>query len=142
MTFTDNPKTDVDLFEAVDELDLPAGEFAIFGSGPMIVRRIIPPTNDLDIVCRGDAWCRVRELGTVRYLEEYDVTVAEILDGKITCGPKWGIGDFDTDMLIDTAELIRGLPFVRMEHVIQYKRIAGRAKDIRHIRAAMRMGYA
>ena len=35
--------------------------------------------------------------------------------------------------MIDTAEIIDGLPFVRLEHVIAYKQIAGRPKDLQHL---------
>ena len=38
------------------------------------------------------------------------------------------------DHLIDTAEVIDGLPFVRLEHVVAYKRIADRPKDREHLR--------
>ncbi len=41
---------------------------------------------------------------------------------------------FDIDHLIDTAEMIDGLPFVQLEHVIAYKQIAGRPKDLEHLR--------
>jgi len=63
------------------------------------------------------------------------------MNGRITFGNEWGIGDFDVNLLIDTAETISGLPFVRLEHVIAYKRIANRPKDIRHIDAAKRLGF-
>lgn len=41
-------------------------------------------------------------------------------------------GDFDIDALIDTAEMIDGLPFVRLPHVIEYKKIRNSAKDQLH----------
>ena len=37
------------------------------------------------------------------------------------------------DELIDTAETIEGLPFVRLEHVVAYKRIRASAKDQVHL---------
>jgi hypothetical protein len=129
------------LFDVLRTLDLPAGQFAIFGSGPLVIRHIIPASNDLDVICRDDAWRRVTSMGEVRYLEQYDVSVVSIMNGRITFGNKWGIGDFDINLLIDTAEMISGLPFVRLEHVIAYKRIANRLKDIQHIDAANRLGF-
>ena len=36
--------------------------------------------------------------------------------------------------LIDTAERIDGLPFVRLKHVVRYKRLARRPKDLEHLR--------
>ena len=124
-----------DALEILRDMELPRGDFAIFGSGPLLVRNIIGDSGDLDVVCRGRIWDRVRAEGKLRYLEKYDVTVAEFLDGRLTFGTQWGIGDFSVDQLIDTAEYIDGLPFVRLEFVVAYKRIANRPKDIAHLQA-------
>ena len=121
--------------EFLRSLDLPAGEYAIFGSGPLAVRGIIEHSHDLDVICRGAAWEQVRAAGRMRYLEEYDVQIVEFLDGSITFGQHWGIGDVSVDALIDTAEILDGLPFVRVEYVVDYKRIANRPKDKEHLRA-------
>ncbi len=123
------------LFQQVKRLELPLGEFAIFGSGPLIVRRIIQAANDLDIICRGTAWEMAKQIGTSQYLEEYGVTVVTICDGRISFGRSWGIGNFDVDDLIDTAEIIEDLPFVRLEHVVRYKTERASIKDIRHLEA-------
>jgi hypothetical protein len=56
-------------------------------------------------------------------------------DGALTFGTKWGIGNFDVDELIATAEVLEGLPFVRLEHVIGYKKIRSSEKDIQHLEA-------
>jgi predicted nucleotidyltransferase len=123
------------LFDRVKSLNLPVGDFAIFGSGPLIVRGIIPASNDLDIICRRQAWERVKAIGELEYLSKYDVTVVTMCDGRLTFGTKWAIGEFDIDELIDGAEEIDGLPFVRLEHVTNYKKISKRPKDLRHIEA-------
>ncbi len=125
----------ISLFDRVKSLNLPVGDFAIFGSGPLIVRGIIPASNDLDIICRGQAWEKVKAIGELEYLSEYDVTVVTMCDGRLTFGTKWAIGEFDIDELIDGAEEIDGLPFVRLEHVTGYKKISKRPKDLRHIEA-------
>lgn len=116
-------------------LNLPREDYAIFGSGPLMIRGIIESSEDLDVVCRGDAWDRVQSQGHLRYLDDFDVTIAEFLDGGLTFGTRWGIGDFCVDQLIDTAEIIEGLPFVRLRHVIDYKQIADRPKDREHLYA-------
>jgi len=123
------------LFDRVKSLNLPGSDFAIFGSGPLIVRGIIPASNDLDIICRGQAWETVKAIGELEYLRKYDVTVVSMCDGRLTFGTKWAIGEFDVDELIDGAEETDGLPFVRLEHVTNYKEISKRPKDLRHIEA-------
>ena len=120
---------------------MPAGDHAIFGSGPLLVRGVIDEVNDIDILCRGAAWRYARELGERVHLPDYDVEIISIDDGRITLGKTWGYGRFDTDILIDTAELISGLPFVRLEYVVAYKQIANRGKDQAHLRALRATGY-
>jgi len=132
----------VSLFDQLRQLDLPVTDYAIFGSGPLVIRGIIPLTNDLDVLCRRDVWDRVCSLGKTRFLQEYDVTVAELGDGAITFGTEWGIGNFDIDELIDTAEVIDGLPFVRLVHVVAYKKIRRSTKDILHLDALNASGIS
>ena len=125
----------VDLFDRLRSLALPPGDFAVFGSGPLIVRGIIEATNDLDVVSRGAAWERALQLGDLVSLEEHDVEVVSFNDGAITVGTSWAYGEFDIDHLIDSAEIIDGLPFVRLEHVVEYKEAAVRPEDLAHLRA-------
>ncbi len=112
---------------------LPTGHYAIFGSGPLLAKGIIDSVNDLDVICRGPAWERACELGDLVPLEGTDVTIVSTHEGAITFGRSWAYGSVDLADLIATAEMIEGLPFVRMEHVIEYKTIAGRPKDLAHL---------
>ena len=121
------------LFEKVRSLNLPAGNVAIFGSGPLLVRGIIDKASDIDIICRGAAWRRAQEPGELNYLADCDVHVVSLEDGRISLGCRWGIGRFDVDELIDSAEIISGLPFVGMHFVVDYKRIAAQPKDLEHL---------
>ena len=130
-----------DLFRFVRELQLPPGDFAIFGSGPLIARNIIPFTNDLDISCRDEAWELVQQTGQPQYLQDYDAHIVSMLDGTITFGTSWGIGHFDIDTLIDSADILEDLPFVSLQYVIEYKTIRGLPKDLLHIKAASAAGY-
>ena len=125
--------TQPDLFEALRTLELPAGDYAIFGSGPLIIRGIIPLENDLDVIARGAAWDRAWREGTLVHLPEHGVDVASFLDGRITIGRSWAYGTPDIDALIDSAEQIDDLPFVRLSHVVEYKMIANRPKDLDHL---------
>lgn len=123
-----------ELFGLVRTLGLAVEDYAIFGSGPRIVRGIIEATNDLDLVARGAAWHKASELGELVYLPDWKVTVASFHEATITVGTEWAIGDIVVDDVIDTAEIIDGLPFARLEHVSAYKRAASRPKDLQHLR--------
>ena len=130
------------LFDEVRALELPIGDYAVFGSGPLIIRGVIEAANDLDLVSRGEAWDRARAIGEMVTLSEHDVEVASFLDGAITVGASWAYGDIDIDALIDTAEIIDGLPFARLEFVVRYKRAAARPKDVEHLRLLAGFGFA
>jgi hypothetical protein len=114
------------------DLGLPAGHYALFGSGPLLARGWIEEVGDLDVVSRGPAWEQALQMGDVA-VEDDGVEIVSIDDGAITVGRSWRYGEVSIDDLIDTAEMISGIPCVRLEHVIAYKRIAGRPKDLAHL---------
>ena len=120
-------------FELLRAVDLPAGDYAVFGSGPLLVRGIIEEATDIDIIARKAAWSQALEQGELTYLPDEGITVAAFFDGALTVGTTWAFGDVDIDDLIDTAELFDGVPFVRIEHVIAFKRVADRVKDHDHL---------
>jgi len=121
-------------FELLRAVDLPVGDYAVFGSGPLLVRGIIEDARDIDVIARGSAWERALDQGEITYLPDEDITVAAFFDGALSVGTTWAYRDVDIDDLIDTAELFDGVPFVRLEHVIAYKRTADRDKDRDHLR--------
>jgi hypothetical protein len=120
------------LFGLLRSLELPSGDYAVFGSGPLLVRGIIERAGDLDVICRGAAWEAAQRLGPA--CEQDGVPVVSLCDGLVSLGVRWAVGEVDVDRLIDTAEVIDGLPFVRLEHVVAYKQIADRPKDREHLR--------
>lgn len=124
-----------DLFGALRDLRLPAGDYVVFGSGPLLVRGIIEAASDLDILCRDAAWDAVTALAVPRRHPRWGVELVELLDGKLSFGTIWGIGEVDPREVIDTAETIEGLPFARLRYVVAYKRAAGRPKDLEHLEA-------
>ena len=123
-----------ELLTRVADLELPVQDFAIFGSGPLLVRGVIDSANDIDIICRDAAWEKALSIGELVHLDDYDIDIVSIDDGAITFGRSWGIGSFNVAQLIDSAEIIEGLPFVLLKFVVEYKQIAGRQKDLQHLK--------
>lgn len=119
------------LVQELAGLALPLGDWALFGSGPLLMRGWIDDVGDLDIISRLQAWDRAQTLGTPVVLDDGAV-IYQIGDG-ITVGSSWAYGEFSIDHLIETAETIEGVPCVRLEHVIAFKEIADRPKDRRHL---------
>ena len=120
-------------------MELPPGTYAVFGSGPLAAHGLIDGVGDLDVIVRDDAWDRVKALGTI-VMHGNDAVVD--LGNGLTFGRSWACGDIDVAQLIEGVETIDGLPFVQLEAVVAYKRIAGRPKDLRHIALMKKAGLA
>ena len=121
------------LIEQLRRVGLPEGDWALFGSGPLLLRGWIDRVNDLDVITRGAAWQHVKEVGVAETFEG-GRTMYQIGE-DLTFGNYWFYGDFDIDELIDTAEAIDGIPCVLLEHIVTYKQIAGRPQDLAHLAA-------
>lgn len=109
-------------------LALPPGDFAVHGSGAMLLRGLIDDASDLDIVARGAAWHRACSLAAPE-AGERDAVVRVLPDVEI-----WGgwLGD-DVGALIDRAEMVDGWPCVTLQDVLAFKERLARPKDRGHI---------
>jgi len=113
------------------DLDLPIGDWALFGSGPLLIRGWIDEVGDLDVISRGVAWEKARQMGHLETVAG-GIEIA-VVGSHITIGSSWAYGDPDVEHLIDTSEMIDGVPCVTIDHVVAYKRIADRPKDRAHL---------
>ena len=73
----------ISLFDQLRQLNLPSRGYAVFGSGPLVIRGIIPLTHDLDVICQQEVWDIVSQIGSVEYLSEYDVSIVAMADGAL-----------------------------------------------------------
>jgi hypothetical protein len=73
-------------------------------------------------------------VGRLVELPEHGISVVAIHGGKVTIGTSWAIGNVDVDEAIDSADIIAGIPWVRLDLVAAYKRLAARPKDLEHLR--------
>lgn len=107
---------------------LPPGEWVVHGSAVMLFHGLIPSANDVDVIARGPAWSRARELGEALPGRQ-DLCVALEPDVEVWSG--W-LGE-DVDRLIDQAEDIGGVPCVPLREVLRFKLVEDRPKDQPHI---------
>jgi len=116
------------LTDEIRELSLPKGSFAIFGSGPMAIRGLKEP-NDIDLIVTKDVY---ELLKNKHGWDEKIYNESEkhyLRKGRIEAWNMWGPGNWDIPRLIETAELIDGLPYVTLDNVLAWKRRNGRPKD-------------
>ncbi|MFG3441147.1 hypothetical protein ACGF0J_28180 [Nonomuraea sp. NPDC047897] len=127
------------LFAELARLDLPQGEYVVCGSAALYVRGLRARMGDLDVLTRGPAWQKVLSLGV-------PPTVALSGHGLVVNHPaaaiefvdRWTAG-WPTDYLIASADLIDGIPFMRLGDVLAWKQRAHRPKDLPDIAAVHRL---
>ena len=119
------------LFNRLRELNLPHGEYAVFGSGPLAIRDIIE-CQDLDVIVTNELFSKLRQ--DSRFVtKRKDKDIYLDYDGiEIWC--TWAPGEWDIEELIVGAETIDELPFVLLGFVIIFKIMHGREKDWEHLK--------
>ncbi|MBF8281038.1 MAG: AraC family transcriptional regulator [Candidatus Magasanikbacteria bacterium] len=118
-------------FAALRKYNFPPKDFAVFGSGQLWVRGI-RKAHDLDILARGAAWQKALKLGEKKLMIDSGHEYVRLTDGNngvIEIFNKWVPGEWNENELIDSAEMIDGVPFVPLEKVIIWKRRMNREKD-------------
>lgn len=109
-------------------LKLPAGKFAIFGSGPMSIRGV-RESYDLDIIVKQDLWDVL--------LEQYPTSLHHnptcLKIGNVEIYRDWLKLSDRINEMIDDAETIANFPFVKLIYVVEWKTQFGREKDIRDV---------
>ncbi len=125
-----------DIFSRIKKINLPRGEYAIFGSALLDVWGI-RTAADLDIIVTPELYASLKQGGweerqahgfPMLSREEANVTTVQ---GEPTDG------DYcpDRRQLIKDAVHINEVPFVKIEEVIACKKAYGRPKDIKDIAA-------
>jgi hypothetical protein len=119
------------LFEKFKALNLPIGEYAIFGSGPMAIRGLREPT-DIDLVVtekffeeleKSSQWKKEKScLGS-------DMLVHREPRLEVEALTEWMPGVWDIEGLIKNADIIDGLAFVKLEEVLRWKKMRDKEKD-------------
>jgi len=109
-------------------LNLPAGKFAIFGSGPMAIRGI-RESNDLDIIVKQDVWDSLVK----KYPTSLHPNPTCLKIGNIEVYKDWLELSDRINEMIDSAETIANFPYVQLKYVVEWKKSFGREKDLKDI---------
>lgn len=120
-----------ELFQIVKELKLPVGKYALFGSAPLGVRGL-RECHDIDIVVMEDLWNDYSSKNGWEVKKHSDGT-SYLVNGSIELWKDWGPGQWDINRLIKEAEVIDELPFVKLEYVVEWKKLYGRDKDFKDV---------
>jgi hypothetical protein len=114
--------------EELKALNLQPGDYAIFGSGPLAVRNL-REAKDIDFIVSDKIWPDLKN----KYLQYYNPEKNFVSVGNLEFSNTWTDFAGDPQALIKNAEFIEGLPFVRLEYVLEWKKNRGSEKDLRDI---------
>jgi hypothetical protein len=127
------PRND-EKFDAARALNLPLGRYAITSSGPLGIRDI-REISDIDIIVDNELWQVLSaRFGTVTEGEVTKIRpneVIEVFSEASFLVPSPGAPTASEQ--IAAAELVDGLPFVCLEHILYFKELMLRDKDLADI---------
>ena len=117
--------------EKLKKLNLPVGQYAIFGSGILAVKNI-REASDLDIIAKLELFNKL--------WEKYPECIADkpyrclVIDG-IEIIDRWdNDNNYElTNKIIDNAETIDGLSYINLQDTILWKTRVNREKDLKDI---------
>ena len=120
--------------QKIKDLQLPAGEFAIFGSGPLAVRNI-RESHDADLIVFEKLFEEYKQKSDWKYKGfERDGRYVEMIEkDEVEFYKDWRPGEWNIAKLIQESEIINGLPFVKLDEVLKWKKISNREKDKKDI---------
>lgn len=113
------------LLAQVRGLDLPPDSFAVFGSGPMAAAGL-RDVSDLDLVVTPELW---RELAARHRVAELPDGGHVIRLGDVEICDSWSPPMGDLSALIEQADVVDGVRFVRLGTVLEWKRKRAEPKD-------------
>ena len=114
--------------EELLELNLPTDDFAIFGSGPLVIRGI-RENDDIDLVAREYLWKKLAD----KYPENIK-SDREVAIGHLSIFRNWLPWFSDVDELIDTADVFDGIKYINLDYVKKWKEAYGRDKDLEDVK--------
>jgi len=125
----------MDIVKEVKSLRLPAGSYAVVGSGPLAIRGI-RPAHDIDLIVTQAVYDQLKELGWKE--ENFPNTERPwvLFHKNFDVSTSWSVNDYkpSAQQLIKDADVIEGIAFVRLEDVLMWKKTCRRKKDLEDIK--------
>lgn len=118
------------IFEQIQSLNLPPGQYAVVGSGVMAAHGI-RDFRDIDILVTEELYGSLKSSGwhenssrpDLIFLEKGIFGAGQTMVTTPTYKP-------DCDELIKNADIINGIAFLRLEDLLDFKRSLARPKDL------------
>jgi hypothetical protein len=117
------------LTDALRALALPVEDYVVFGSGPMFAHGLRTELRDLDVIARRAAWAKACRDGEPESAPSGCGSVVRLHHGRIEIFNAWTSPAWDVAALIDSAQVIDGIPYVPLPIVLRWKLSSDRPKD-------------
>ncbi|MBN2478754.1 MAG: hypothetical protein JXA94_00845 [Parachlamydiales bacterium] len=115
--------------EQIKNLNLEPQKWAVCGSGPMAIRNL-RKARDVDIIVKKTLWLKLIQNHKIGGPRNNLIQI-----GDIEIWNDWMELTNKLDEMIDTADFIEGLPFVRLKYIYKWKGFFGRReKDLEDIK--------
>ncbi|MBN2585603.1 hypothetical protein JXA59_03070 [Patescibacteria group bacterium] len=125
------------LLAELRQLQLPEGEYVVFGSGPMGIRGI-RDCGDLDLLITDWLWDQLVADGHQPIVKNFDMTDADgqsvhvhqeqLQIGNIELGRRFNI-ERTREEIMNDPDMFEGIPFAKLAYVLEWKRNFNRPKD-------------
>lgn len=118
----------VEKLEALKGLDLPEGQYLIWGSGPLAIRGL-REGRDVDLVVTEKYWRQLIQKHPVEGEKKnrIDLGNVEIWSDLMN------LTDI-IDEMIANCDWFEGQPFMKLSYVVRWKKWLGREKDLRDVK--------
>ncbi len=115
------------IFFKVKKLNLPFGEYAVFGSGVLEAHNI-RKAKDIDFIITKNLFQKLKNSGWTE--SKYNDKIIEF--NGFQALHDWSYKEYkpNTNELIKNADIINGIPFVQLQEVYKFKKAMGRPKDL------------
>ncbi len=125
----------MNIVQEVKKLELPAGEYMVFGSGVMSALGI-KESQDIDLLVSPDLFYELKTRGWAQDEKEIDGRMrTRLVFGIFEAHKDFWYGAEDQDVLgmIQKTQLIEEIPFMSLEDTMEMKLRFGREKDLKDI---------
>lgn len=122
------------IISRVKSLNLPLGQYVVFGSAPMAIHGL-REVHDIDLVVKSEFYEKLKQSGEWKEKTWGHSGKKCLIKNEFEIGKNWDFGDYNPgiDRLISKAEVVDNIPFVRLEEVLKWKKVFGREKDLRDV---------
>ncbi len=121
------------IIEAVKNLNLPIGEYAVAGSSCLEIRGLERKHNDIDIIALPKIKVIFLEKG---FTNNHPGKPENFFKDNLEVRFNWDFGFYSRPIeeVIGEAEIIQGIPFVSLDEILRLKKTWRREKDIQDVK--------